>query len=54
MFTAGKQHFKTYLCVLNRFRGLPRLYFQRLTLKCDNPKWPHEDWFTSIMVCVCG
>ena len=37
MFTAGK-HFKTYLYVLNRFRGLARLYFQRLTHKRDNSK----------------
>ena len=38
MLTAGKQHFKTYLCVLNRFRGFARLYFQRLTLKRDKSK----------------
>ena len=38
MFTAGKQHLKTYVCVLNRFRGFARLYFQRLTLKRDKSK----------------
>ena len=38
MLTGGKQHFKAYLCVLNRFRGFARLYFQRLTLKRDKSK----------------
>ena len=38
MFTAGKQNFKMYVCVLNRFRGFARLYFQRLTLKRDKSK----------------
>ena len=32
MFTVGKQHFKTCLYVLNRFRGL--------TQNVTNPKWP--------------
>ena len=37
MFTADKQHFKTYI-FLNRFRGFARLYLQRLTLKRDKSK----------------
>ena len=32
MFTADKQHFQTYVHVLNR------LYFQRLTINCDKSK----------------
>ena len=38
MFTAGKQHFKTYFYVLNRFRGFARREFQRLTRKRDKSK----------------
>ena len=40
MFTASKQLFQTYLYVLNRSRGFAKPYFQRLTHKLTNPKWP--------------
>ena len=32
MFTADKQHFQTYVYVINL------LYFQRLTINCDKTK----------------
>jgi len=48
MFTAGKQHFQTYLYILNQSRGFARLYFQRLTLKRDNSKMAAIETLTVI------